>query len=641
MADEPAVVSIIDKQLTLLGGYATDNWARPDLTHNLTVIDGQHARRGVSVQQSDYGAPAAGLTLVGFTVQNGLGQAAAGDSEGRGLGGGLLAEHATLTLRDVIFRANRAVGRSGAAAAGGVGVGGGAAIRVDSDLAPNARISLERVTFESNQALGGAGSVCGGEAHGGGFYVYGAEVAGRDLVFRNNAALAHDSAGVGRTSDGRMADGMGGAAAVELNSNVRWTGVVATDNRAVGGAAPGGDGGSAYGGAFFVGGATLELRSADVRNNSATGGNGVNNAPSAATTQGGGLASRGCAPNTHVRLDQVNFIANTARSGDGGIYAGAVGGGGVALTYSHGAHQITNSVFAGNLADVGTGRWVGGGGGGLWLQGVTAELIHTTFAGNRLDSGVIKAGGQGAGIILVTPYPNTFNTAAAISYSIIADHLTSGGSRAALQVMPGAAATLNRGLWANNTKDHNGEDGPGWVGTINGLESWLSAPTAGFMAPAAPHYNHHLRCDSAAKDQAIGSTTPLDMDGSARPFDATADLGADEHGPFRLTVLPGDRSLSLDWAATSQAFQGGAARYEVVVTCPPDGQPPEQGACGAAIDAGERTSLALTGLTNLKPYGVLVTPCDTTGIGMASLSVAAIMPTDRLLYLPLTLRAQP
>ncbi len=58
----------------------------------------------------------------------------------------------------------------------------------------------------------------------------------------------------------------------------------------------------------------------------------------------------------------------------------------------------------------------------------------------------------------------------------------------------------------------------------------LVAPSAGFFSPGAPDYDYHLIEISPAVDQAIGSTTPDDIDGETRG--QAPDIGADERtGP--------------------------------------------------------------------------------------------------------------
>ncbi|MCA9929684.1 MAG: DUF1565 domain-containing protein, partial [Anaerolineales bacterium] len=44
-----AVVCVLSKHLTILGGYTTSNWSVADPTANVTIIDGGNAHRGVQL----------------------------------------------------------------------------------------------------------------------------------------------------------------------------------------------------------------------------------------------------------------------------------------------------------------------------------------------------------------------------------------------------------------------------------------------------------------------------------------------------------------------------------------------------------------------------------------------------------------
>ena len=59
----------------------------------------------------------------------------------------------------------------------------------------------------------------------------------------------------------------------------------------------------------------------------------------------------------------------------------------------------------------------------------------------------------------------------------------------------------------------------------------LSAPDAGFVSAGSPNDDYHLLAGSPAVDQAIGSSVPVDLDGTPRTAGAAADLGAYEYAP--------------------------------------------------------------------------------------------------------------
>ena len=79
------------------------------------------------------------------------------------------AQNSSVTLRNVTFRGNRAVGGNTSGQYGGAGSGGGLAIQSTKNGVTS---TLEHVVFDSNQAFGGAGVRRGGLAVGGGLYTY-------------------------------------------------------------------------------------------------------------------------------------------------------------------------------------------------------------------------------------------------------------------------------------------------------------------------------------------------------------------------------------------------------------------------------------------------------------------------------------
>ena len=98
---------------------------------------------------------------------------------------------ASVTLRDVVFRNNQAIGENTTSGAGGSADGGGLSI----DASPAGTCSLlQRVTFDGNQSLGGIGSVRGGVAFGA-LFIYASAVTVEDSMFINNLAHAGNSTG--------------------------------------------------------------------------------------------------------------------------------------------------------------------------------------------------------------------------------------------------------------------------------------------------------------------------------------------------------------------------------------------------------------------------------------------------------------
>jgi hypothetical protein len=505
-----AVVCILNKQLAILGGYAGGDWTTRDPIAHVTSIDGQNLRRVGLVQRTSSGAPAAGLTMEGFTITRGRAQGATsgGDSATFAFGGGMLADASLIVLRSMTFSDNQAIGGTTTSSYGGAGSGGGLAIRA----APSGTL-LEDIAFVSNRAQGGGGSGRGGFAIGGGLYTYQSTVTGRRLVFDRNVAVAGSTAGSG-TAGGERGDAQGAGAAAQLGSNVSLSDVVVVGNQATGGNA-GTDAGGAFGAGLYAEGATLAVSDADIRQNVALGGNGANGGIGA----GGGIMGG----NATITLDRDRVVDNRATGGNGSANRGVAGGGGVYLSRFSGSSSnvIMNSVVADNLAERGaSGTPQGGGGGGLFLQGVQATIEHTTIVNNRLGSGVM----QGEGLVLLS---GAAGTTATVRYSIIAQHGVPAGP-AALHVQPGSTVNLTRGIFSSNTRDSNADGSVGAPGTFNGLASMLAYGSVGFVSPGAPSFDYHLQPGSPAIDQATGSTATVDLDGAARV--GVPDIGADEAG---------------------------------------------------------------------------------------------------------------
>jgi len=521
-----AVVCFVDKHLTIRGGFSTSNWITPDPIANPTIIDGGNSRRGVAIIAYN---STASLTMEGFTIQNGLAQ---GTSSGDdfytfAFGGGMWAQNSAVTLRDVIFRNNRAQGGNTSGQYGGAGSGGGLAIQSTK----NGVVSvLERVVFENNRAVGGSGVRRGGLAVGGGLYTYQAAINGTDIQITNNLAQAGSSSGSGVDNIlGLRADAIGGGASFQIGSTITLERLTVSDNSAIGGNAGTGSGsvgGGAYGGALHAERSQLTLRDVVMNNNTARGGNSA----TGGLAFGGGLMTDA----TYANLDRVSVMHNAAISGGSltGGSAGAPGGGGAYITTFTGtgySAQVVNSIFADNRVEVGTpGSDAGGGGAGLVIQGMTVDVIHGTFVSNYFVGGLISGqailvqGTQGSG-----GTPATAN----IKNVIIADHKnTATSNTSALTVAANSTARLTRGIFSGNTNDTNINGRPFAPGTITGLETMLSVADVRFVAPGAPYWDYHLGAGSPAIDQGVDQGVGFDIDGQLRPINGTVDIGADEAG---------------------------------------------------------------------------------------------------------------
>jgi hypothetical protein len=608
-----AVVCVHNKNLTILGGYATTNWNVSDPVNHPTIIDGEQAHRGILTWNIS------SLRMEGFTVKNGLSQGAVSgsDYETFAYGGGMQAVGVSVILRNMTFRNNSANGGNTASAYGGNAVGGGVAINGAEDGSV-VYATLENVTFDGNYATGGQGTQLGGVGIGGGLFIGDVIFSGTHLTFTNNIAQGGATNGSGYISGRAYADAQGGAVGVYAKSQSTFQNVVATGNQALGGDAPNGSCGGAFGGALYFEHANTTILDTVLRGNLAEGGTG--NGGTGGLAEGGAIQSDG----TTITFNRVSVIANIARGGAGTV-KGAVGGGGLALTRivtdEAGSVSIVDSVIADNRAEQGTGAAAGGGGGGLWLQGTTGSVQHTTIARNSVGNGLI---GQGV-ILIATPLPATAN----FDYVIIADHPTD----AAVYVQQGASGIFNRGLWSGNTKDTN--VGGYQPGMINGLATMLTG-AADFVSPGAPNYDYHIKGTSAARNQANTSTQQTDLDDDSRTLFAPADIGADEYLPIVLTVAPvANGRLRLSWKPDGW-LASVTQHYTISFTKANGAADPAEG--GPAINAGMNTSLVLTGLTNGAQYTFRIQAYDSSSTLLDQSNNVAAMPSNNFLFFPVVLR---
>ena len=632
------VVCVVDKTLTIRGGYSDSNWTSPSIDPGLTIIDGQGTHRGVANMSSSTTVAKANLTLENMTIQNGFAQGFTGaqDWQKEGRGGGMLTD-STFTLRNVVFRNNRVYGASTNSGAGAVSVGG--ALSVSMPQPRNA--VLEKVVFDNNYSQGGNGAERGGYAFAGAFYTYNVVMAASYITITNNTAQAGSAGGDGITNDGATADGLGGAISVHFQSRVVLSNVYAYGNRAIGGnagSASGYQGGHGFGGAIYAEGATsLEVYDSLLTGNQAIGGGGNR----AGLGGGGGLMDTVSA----LKLQRVRVVGNSARGGTGSAVRGSVGGGGLYLTNfdpnSNPTFSIANSVIADNYIEMGSGPSnPGGGGGGVWIQGAKVEFLNCTMAGNRMAQDL----GYGSGMIIVsfsTPRPS----AVTMSNCLISDHVdaapSEGGIQSTIHLWGGNTLTFNYGIWANNTNNTNLENDP-WCGegpgTFYGLATMQEKTSAGYIAGYAPHYNYRLAASSPAINQAVNSSESLDFEKDSRPYDGAADIGADEYQPLRLMAAPGDGSAKVDWSGMASRLLGGVSYYELTVTCPQGGAAPQGITCGEPVRLSQVTSYNLTGLTNLATYQLMLQARGAGGTSLMASQTVTLIPTDQLVFLPVTLR---
>ncbi len=455
--------------------------------------------------------------MEGFTIRRGMGTANSTDINA--WGGGVFAKVADLTLRNMVIENSTVKGMDMSSGRGGTGAGG--CIAVKGNAESRWTTNFENVICDSNKALGGNGPERGGRAQGGGLWINHSDATGDRLVFTNNSAVSTNSNGDGNV-DG-TAGAQGGGVAFKEGSVSYFTNVTVVGNVARGGNANTVSGRPVLRLVRAFTGRERPLRWSTPKfvAMTSTGGD----ADTAGGSFGGGVYALDC----DVNLDQAVIIDNTSTGGQGASVKGTAGGGGCHFSDNDGTAggrqiTVTNSIIADNAIVLGAGGGaVGGGGGGFFLNGSHARLTHCTVANNRLS---ISPPMEGIAVVIVTRTPDTSPVPASMifEYGIISDHSDSPGD-AAIDVKADSTITFGTGLFANNGVNINGD------GAIVGIQNVADVNAIEYSSPGAPNFDYHLDAFSPAVDEAVGSTTVLDVDGAMR--DNEPDLGADEYeAPF-------------------------------------------------------------------------------------------------------------
>jgi len=442
---------------------------------------------------------------------------------------------------------------------------------------------------------------------------------GQYLTFTGNLAIGGSSNGSG-VSQGEKADAQGGGIGIQISSSAEFDFLTISGNQALGGSAPNGNSGGAFGGGLFAEDAFLTIRDSVVSNNLAQGGAGANHT-SDPFSMGGGIAAH----NTQLLVARVQVINNLVKGGNSVARAGAASGGGIGLMRFTGNSTVTirNTVIADNRAEMGTGpdRSGSGGGGGLYLHGTNATLTHITLARNQLQGPPM----EGLAMIVLA-YMTPTSSVATLSHSIVAQHNTYSGE-AAIRVHGNSSLTINRALFDNNSENF---DGPGSVSGTN----TITYGSARFAAPGSPNFDYHLKVNSDARGKAIGSQLNVDIDNETR--DGNRDLGADEYVPKLPTIgsfqgFPvASGAIQLQW---SGANMPPSYHYDVMVSCANGARRPNEVNCNTVLNVGTALQLKLTGMDNGRAYGIVVTARDASNNVLTNANMS-VTPTDIFLYLP-------
>jgi hypothetical protein len=307
MANAPAGATITFE--SGLAGTITLSSPLPAIAKNLTIygpgadlltISGQSQYR---VFQVDSGT----VLIKGLTVSNGK---AAGEngtdrnetggaqSGKNGTGGGLLVKGGTVSIENVDFRNNQAIGGYGGNGIGssdpgaGGGSGSGGATYLDGGT-----LTIMNCQFDGNEVTGGnggnggSGGSYGGSGGGSGYGNGGAIYVNSGTLTVNNSRFSNDkatggnggSAGSGSTQNNNGTvggDGNGGAIFISAGSltvnNSQFSNDIATGGKGGNGTIaqynPGSNGGNGYGGAIYNSTGTLTITGAQFSGDSVIGG---------------------------------------------------------------------------------------------------------------------------------------------------------------------------------------------------------------------------------------------------------------------------------------------------------------------------------------------------------------------------------
>ena len=426
---------------------------------------------------------------------------------------------ADLSVRNVVFLNDTALGAAGSAGQldyGGVGAGGGMAVRAMNDV-----VTLNNVVFAFDTAQGGCGTSLGGAGLGGGFYAYQSAVSLTGVTFANGQAAGGTTFGSGDLPGMAFADGAGGGAYLLQSTAQDMNVITAAHNLAQGGNAPNGQAGGGRGGGLHFEESSVNGHDWSVHENTAQGGAGT----AAGRSSGGGLDMY----DSQGILDRGFVDSNWSYGGQGvgGTPNGVPQGGGIAF-FNHSAAglsaNVVNFVIAGNLnlvANTSVGTLNGdGGGGGVSDQGENVGLYHCTIADN-----VVEKPNLHGDAVLVFGQGTPFHPTLTLQYDIIANE----GS--AVHGFGGSTIDETRNLFYSNGDDDNsggatdGPDGHSQYNFSSANPNLNGDPK--FAAPGDSGYNYNTLGGSAAIDQAVGSGAGDDAFNRART--GTPDIGAVEH----------------------------------------------------------------------------------------------------------------
>jgi parallel beta-helix repeat protein len=580
-----AVARIVDKKITLRGGYTISDWNNSRPGTNPTMIDAQENGIGVYIKyQADIG--------IGEIVLNGLsitGGKATEAGAGTDSGGGVYIDHTThvrVTLQDCKLYENSAEDGNGA----GLWSTRSDNLHIlDSEIHDNEGSGIV-VTYGDNTVIAdnevkdntGIGISVISDV-GGGLDIRGNEVAGNE-----GSGINLNTAKGGSLTDNVVTDNHtdSGGGGLDISGAVDEFEI--SNNTVRGNSALQGAG-------IDISGSVAEIRNNLIESNSTT----------AVSNGGGGLYVNAGASGSYVLVSGNRILSNTSTNMGGGLVvlgevdvigntitgnSGSSGGGMVVTAKG----KIADNLISSNTAQLGGGirtvnavglilernrvidnRATKGEGGGMNLWG--GFFMDVMLDGNQVISNTAST--KGGGIYAECP-PN--DEPIDIANTVLAGNLAATGSGLYLTVCEANIAystvASNRGAWGDGVgfylRDPFSGNAPYTIentivvsqtvgvyvesgnasleATFWGAGDWANdADTGGpgaidtgtknydgdpaFVDPANDDY--HITAESPVIDKGIDTWISIDMDGQPRPAGDT-DIGADEYAQTVMVFLP-------------------------------------------------------------------------------------------------------
>ncbi len=520
-------VVYIDKVVTLKGGFVPPFDALPNPLNNPTVLDAQRQGRVIVVMGTT-------TTIDGFHISGGNGDQDMRFSES-GMGGGIYAENATLTVTNNTIYNN--VGSRFYGAGGGIKLEDTQFTISNNDIYSNTAVTAPHPNFPTDYYIGFGGGVA---------------IAGSQGVLHNNSI--HNN--IANTFE----VGNGGGINLSGGNQVTITHNTITDN--LGGRTHFGNGGGI---SWFHDEDSEGPQPYGIIANNLISGN-VAQESGDVVSIGGGLALfiRVASDSSEplISLISNDIISNTAfispTSSVGGVGGGVVLGGEGYFSLSHN-NILSNTTSAINAGDT----WGYGG-------GLVVDTVTVTLDGDRIQFNQIGDRGNANGFGIENSVVTMTNVVVADNHKLTVDAGIHVNESQVTMLHPTISRNGLRGIWVTYFDDapfdpdtssqviitnsiltgHNTGvvvsrtntvtlDGVLWYDTGNSFSSEPGASVAiSNQVVDNPRFDtdgYHLTDSSAAIGQGIPSGIFIDIDGDGRPSPSA--LGADEYMPFKL-LLP-------------------------------------------------------------------------------------------------------